>query len=879
VAEGWAKYDSQGEIGRGASGRVFRAYDKGNRRQVAIKELAPALTGEPGYVERVAAEARLLATVNSPNCVRVYEYFQQDGRHFIVEELVDGVSLHTAIQHSGRLAPEQSLGVLKGILSGLGFAHSQGVLHRDLKPGNVLIDRAGIPRLTDFDQAPVVGGPGAVGGVAHGTPAYMSPEVARGLPFDHRSDLYSAGVTLYELLTGRLPYLAATAAETMRMHLEAPVPDPRDVVPDLPEDVAFLVGRAMTKDPATRPQSALEMYNELASAAAAGYGPGWEAKSAMGPMVAAAAAGAAALGAAVPAAASAPAAAIAPNAPPVAPAAAPVPAAAPIPATPAPAPRTGPRPRVHPLRALIGLVLAAALILGGLGYGGSHGVLPAALASASGGVFKTPEDQRPVAPGSDGNQPQPRPAAAASGGGSTTAYVLDVSGSMSSPAVIPAGFPRAAELKQKQDAFESLIEQVQGGKKLPLGAIIAGASGVVDLIHLQGQLDDYLKAQGVDPVTISKLAALKVAATSMLSALEAERQDLGLKDQAGLVKFSDSSTVIAPVGTDMTGMRATVGGLTTEGSTDIGDGLADALKLVDGQPGAGIVLLTDGWNNTGMTNEQILSGPVASAAARGVPICAIGLGQSPFDVDQTLLTQIAGRTGGDYYFVADRVSLGADMLSCHHAEHGQAVVDFRGRVLPGQPASGRAFTVPPGKQRLSLTLNWPGSDLDLELRDPSGNLVGNNGSGKLTKQPGLVAASITHPAPGRWTYTVQPRQVAAGGEDFFVSGATDGTTPAQHFDSVVKGASGTSGPLADVRNRTRQWITAAAIIAGLAILLLTIRGLARRLRGRRQGFPVKSKFLVPGLLYLLAVGGIIVLGGAAAVNFLWTTPLIQAPKI
>jgi hypothetical protein len=875
VAEGWGKYDSQGEIGRGPSGRVFRAYDKNNRRQVAIKELAPALTGEPGYIDRVAAEARLLATINSPNCVRVYEYFQQDGRHFIVEELVDGVSLHSAIQHSGRLAPEQSLGVLKGILSGLGFAHAQGVLHRDLKPGNVLLDRAGIPRLTDFDQAPVVGGPGAVGGVAHGTPAYMSPEVARGLPLDHRSDLYSAGVTLYELLTGRLPYIAATAAEMMRMHIEAPVPDPRDAVPDLPEDVAFVVGRAMTKDPATRPQSALEMYNELAAAAAAGYGPGWEAKSALGPLVAAAA-GAVALGGAVPAAASAP--PVVPAAA-IAPAAAAVPAAAPIPATPPQAPRTGPRPRIHPLRALIGLVLAAALILGGLGYGGTHGVLPAALAGASGGVFKTPEDQKPVSPGSDGNQPQPRPAAATTGGGSTTAYVLDVSGSMSSPAVIPTGFPKAAELKQKQDAFESLIEQVQGGKKLPLGAIIAGVGGVVDLIHLQGELDDYLKAQGVDPATISKLTALKVAATAMLSALEAERQDLGLNDRAGLVKFSDTSTVIAPLGSDLPGMRAAVAGLTTEGSTDIGDGLADALKLVEGQPGAGIVLLTDGWNNTGMTNEQILSGPVAGAAAKGVPICAIGLGQSPFDVDQALLTQIAGRTGGDYYFVADRVSLGADMLACHHSEHGQSVADFRGRVSPGQPASGPAFTVPAGKQRLSLTLNWPGSDLDLELRDPSGNLVGSNGIGKLTKQPGLVAASISRPASGKWTYTIQPRQVAAGGEEFFVSGATDGTTPAQHFDSVVKGSSGTSGPLADVRNRTRQWITVAAVIAGLAILLLTVRGLARRMRGRRQGFPVKGKFLVPALLYLLAVGGIVVLAGAAAVNFLWTTPLIQAPKV
>jgi Mg-chelatase subunit ChlD len=874
VAEGWARYDSQGEIGRGLTGRVFLALDRTQGRQVAIKELSPQLAGEPGYLARFQAEARLLAAISSPNCVRVLEYFEQDGRHFLVGEYVEGASLRTVMQRSGRLTPEQSLGVLKGTLSGLGYAHSQGVLHRDLKPENVLVDRAGVAKVTDFDQAPAVGGPGAVGGLVHGTPAYMSPEQAQGLPVDARSDIYSAGVMLHELLTGRLPFVAATPAELMRMHVEAPVPDPRDVMPELPEGVAFVVGQAMTKDPATRHQSALDMYNGLSSAAAAGYGSGWEARSAITGLVAAAAAGTAAVVAAVPAAAMVPAAA------PVQPGATvPVPAAAPVP-TAAPG-RPGPPPKLHLLRALIGLALAAALILGGTGYGGSHGVLPATLASASGGIFSTPWDQKPANPGGgSGAQAKARPAAASTGTGATTVLVLDVSGSMSSPAVIPSGFPKAAELKQKQDAFEGLIEEVKGGKKLPLGAIISGVSGVVDLIHLQQELDDYLKAQGVDPATISKLTALKVAAGAMLTALNAERQDLSLDDQAGLVKFSDSSVVIGPVGTDVPTMQATVQGLNTEGSTDIGDGLADALKMLEGRQGANVILLTDGWNNTGMTNDQILSGPVATAASKGVPICAIGLGQSPFDVDQGLLTQIASRTGGDYYFVADRVSLGADMLSCHHAEHGQAVVDFRGKVSPGQPSAPQSFSVPAGKRRLGLTLNWPGSNLDLEVRDPSGRVVGSGGYGRVSHQPGLVAVSVTNPPSGTWSARVQPQQVNPGGEDFFVSGATDGTTPQQHFDAVVGGsANGDTSALAGVRNRTRQLITASAVIAGLAILLLTIRGLARRLRGKRLGYRLPGKFLVPALLYLLAIGGLFVLAGSAAVNFLWTTPLIQAPPI
>ncbi|MEA2682933.1 MAG: eukaryotic-like serine/threonine-protein kinase [Chloroflexota bacterium] len=871
VAEGWARYDSRGEVGRGPTGRVFRAFDKSLDREVAIKELSPQLVTQPGFLQRVEAETAQLARLSSPNCVRVFEYFQQDGRHFLVEELVDGASARAILAQAGGLSPEQALGLVKGAISGLGYAHSVGVLHRDFKPENIVVDRAGVPKLTDFGQALAVTGPGAAGGIVEGSPAYMSPEQARGGPIDPRSDIYSAGVTLYEALTGRLPFNAAGPAEMARMHVESPVPDPRDVVPGLPDGVAFLVGRAMTKDPATRQQTALDFFNELQAAAAAAYGGGWETRSGLGALVAAAAG---AGGAAVPVTAT-PVAAVQPLPTPPTPQPMPTAVAAAVPVATGAA-----RQKLHLLRALIGLVLGTALILGGAGYGGSHGVLPAALASASGGIFKTPEDQRATGTGADAaTRPQPRPAAAAAADGSTTAYVLDVSGSMESPAVIPSGFPQAAELKQKQDAFESLIEEVKGGKKLPLGAIVAGVSGVVDLIHLQGQLNDYLKAQGVDPATISKLTAMKAAATTMLMALEAERQDLGLQDQAGLVKFSDSSTVIAPLGNDMAAMRATVAGLQTEGSTDIGDGLVDALKLVEGKKGAGIVLLTDGWNNTGMTNEQILSGPVATAAGRGVPICTIGLGQSPFDVDQALLSQVAGRTGGDYYFVADRVSLGADMLSCHHAEHGQQVVDFRGKVKPGQAVAGPQFTVPGGKKRLSITLNWPGSDLDLEIRDPSGKLVGASGYGNLTHQPGLVAVSMDNPPAGKWSFTVQPRDVAAGGEDFFVNGATDGTTPGQHFDSVVKGSgSGTTGPLADVRNRTRQLITAGAIVGGLAMLLLTIRGLARRLRARRLRQKLPSKFLVPAMLWLLAIGGICTLMGAAAVNYLWTTPLIQSPK-
>ncbi|HEV1996585.1 MAG TPA: serine/threonine-protein kinase, partial [Candidatus Dormibacteraeota bacterium] len=648
MAEGWARYEARGEISRGASGRLFVAFDKSAQRQVAIKELSPELIGIPGFLERFRADAQAMTRLDSANCVRVFEFFEQDGRAFLVQEQVEGASLREVLSGAAGLHPEQALGVLKGVLSGLGYAHALGLLHQDLKPETVVVDATGVPRVTDFGQPLPVAGPGAAGGVVLGTPAYMSPERVRGEAGDARSDLYSAGIMLFELITGRLPYQAPSPAEMMRMQVEAPVPDPRDLAPQLPDTVAFLVGKAITKDPATRPQDALSFYNELVAAASGGYGADWETRSKVAALVPAGAAAALAM---------APVAALAAT-PPASPAA--MATAVPTPAAAAsPIPGQGAPPRIHLLRGLVGLVLGAALVLGGLGYGGSHGVLPAALAGASFGVFSPPPGQAPAAGGArTASAVKARPAVAA-GGASSTVFVLDVSGSMSSPAVIPAGFPRAAELKQKQDAFGSLVEQVKGGKKIPVGAIVAGVSGVVDLIQLQKELDDYLTAHGTDPATISKLAALKVSANSMLAALAAEHRDLGIDNKVGLVKFSDTASVLAPLGADFNAQQSVVSGLRTEGSTNMGDGLQEALQVLNGQGGGNIVLLTDGWNNTGMTNDQVLSGPVATAAGRGIPVCTIGLGESPFDVDQALLSDIAARTGGDYYFVGDRVSLGA----------------------------------------------------------------------------------------------------------------------------------------------------------------------------------------------------------------------------
>jgi hypothetical protein len=530
------------------------------------------------------------------------------------------------------------------------------------------------------------------------------------------------------------------------------------------------------------------------------------------------------------------------------------------------------------------MVLSILLIAGGAGFGGSKGILPGALAAATRNYFGEPPNLPGAVSGgrAGARGPVPIPKAGAADRGSATALVLDISGSMASPAQIPSGFSRAAELKEKQDAFGSLLEQAQSGKKVPVGTVVAGVSGIVDLIKLSQELVDYLKAQGIDPASISKLSALKVSARALLQALAAESQGLGVEHKAGLVTFSDSATALGPLSSDLGGLTAELDALQTQGSTNMGDGLQNGLRLVQDQAGGGIVLLTDGWNNTGFSDDQILAGPVATATAMRIPICVVGIGESPFDVDQSFLTEVASRTGGAYYFVADRVSLAGDMLACHHTISGQKVSEFRGRVNQGQTVAAAQFTLPGGRHRLSVSLSWPGSDLAIEVRDSAGHVIGQGGSGTLNHQPGLSVATLANPPAGPYTVRVSGKQVSGSGEDFFLAASTEGQTTDRHFDSVVGSAGATTGPLAGVRTQIRIAVTVSALVAGVAMLLMTLRGMGRRLRQRRlatRGERLPGKVLVPGLLYLGVIGGLTVLAFAAGLNYIWETPLITLPKV
>jgi serine/threonine protein kinase len=284
------KYEILGQLGTGATGTVYLARDLSLDREVAFKELAPALATDPTFIERFRGEARIMANLEHPNVVKVYDYFEEGGRVVLVSEFVRGASLRQVLDNSGHLTPEQSLGVLKGALSGLAYAHGQGLVHRDIKPENLLADAEGVSKLADFGQALVASGPGAAGGMPAGSPAYMSPEMIAGSRVDLRTDIYSLGAALFEFLTGRAPYTGDNPLAVMRKHLHDPVPNPRTLNSALPEEVGALVEKAMAKDAEDRQRTAEQFLDELEAAAVAGYGEDWEKRSSIKRLVEATAA-------------------------------------------------------------------------------------------------------------------------------------------------------------------------------------------------------------------------------------------------------------------------------------------------------------------------------------------------------------------------------------------------------------------------------------------------------------------------------------------------------------------------------------------------------------------------------------------------------------
>ncbi|WP_188191820.1 serine/threonine-protein kinase [Nonomuraea sp. SYSU D8015] len=260
-------YTEVRELGSGAAGRVVLATRDHDGVEVAIKYLSDELRSDMGFVARFRHEARLLGTLQSAYHARLIDYVESGQGAAIIMELINGVSLREILRSEGPTGPEAALAVLKGSLQGLASAHAIGVVHRDFKPENVMVQGDGTSKLVDFGIAVRAGEEAD----AAGTPPYMAPEQWSGTPAGPATDVYAATVVFFECLTGTRPYQATNLAALARQHQIAPIP-----VESVPPPLHGLVERGLAKDPAERPPSAEAFLTELEAVAAEGYGPDWE---------------------------------------------------------------------------------------------------------------------------------------------------------------------------------------------------------------------------------------------------------------------------------------------------------------------------------------------------------------------------------------------------------------------------------------------------------------------------------------------------------------------------------------------------------------------------------------------------------------------------
>lgn len=259
------RYQIIEELGTGGMGRVFRVVDRKLGEEIALKLIRPEIAQNRSAVERFASELKLARHVVHRNVARMFDMNEEAGVPFITMEYVRGENLKRLIRKVGRLAPGQAIPIACQICDGLAEAHRLGIVHRDLKPQNVMIDEDGQAKIMDFGLALLVAAGEAGGGSVSrsGTPAYISPEQIRGTPADRRADLYSLGIVMYEMLTGRTPFTAATVEDLVDKHLNEPPQDPRELNPGISPELAGVVMKCLEKEPDARYPSAGEVQADL----------------------------------------------------------------------------------------------------------------------------------------------------------------------------------------------------------------------------------------------------------------------------------------------------------------------------------------------------------------------------------------------------------------------------------------------------------------------------------------------------------------------------------------------------------------------------------------------------------------------------------------
>jgi serine/threonine-protein kinase len=268
MRENFGHYRVVAELGRGGMGAVYKAFEPELNRHVAIKVMAESLSHDATVVERFLREARSMAALNDPHIIQVYTIGKEGGQPYFAMEYVEGESLSAMLKREGRLAPDQALSILHQTAMGLATAHDRGVIHRDIKPGNLMITSRGTVKIADFGialSAQDLSKKLTSTGEFVGTPGYLSPEVCLGKPVDQRSDIFSLGIVLFEMLTGRTPFTDESPLGLMLEVVRAEIPDVRELCDAVDDEIAAILKKMIAKEPEDRYQDCHQLANDLAA--------------------------------------------------------------------------------------------------------------------------------------------------------------------------------------------------------------------------------------------------------------------------------------------------------------------------------------------------------------------------------------------------------------------------------------------------------------------------------------------------------------------------------------------------------------------------------------------------------------------------------------
>ena len=260
------RYKILGELGRGAMGVVYKAEDPNLDRIVALKTIVldEDAEGRKEYEKRFLLEAKAAGKLNHPNIVTAYDFGEEEGVAYLAMELVEGTDLRLRLKDGAALSPVDAVDIAQQVAEGLGFAHERGLVHRDIKPGNIMLKPRGQAKIMDFGLARMrVADHKTSTGMVLGTPKYMSPEQVAGQPVDQRSDVFSLGIVLYEMLTGVRLFAGADTPQIMHNVVHVEHEPPSRIKPELPSMLDFVVARALKKDPVVRYQDAYELSADL----------------------------------------------------------------------------------------------------------------------------------------------------------------------------------------------------------------------------------------------------------------------------------------------------------------------------------------------------------------------------------------------------------------------------------------------------------------------------------------------------------------------------------------------------------------------------------------------------------------------------------------